>query len=65
MVILVVMLLPLLLLVLFMVMVMGEDGHSRDGWHHSSRYWKDWHGLRSNKQVMNNAASYLRFKWSN
>ena len=36
----------LLLKVLFVVMVMGEDGHCRDGGHHPSSYWEDWHSLR-------------------
>lgn len=36
----------LLLAVLFVVMVMGEDGHCRDGWHHPSGYREDRHSLR-------------------
>lgn len=36
----------LLLAVLFMVMVMGEDRHCRDRWHHPSGYREDRHSLR-------------------
>lgn len=36
----------LLLAVLFVVMMMGEDRHCRDGWHHPSGYREDRHSLR-------------------
>lgn len=34
-----------------MLMVMGGDWHGRDGWHHSSRYWKHWYSFKEQRVV--------------